>query len=54
MGDKGDCHQGTHIKDTRIKPNGGKVESRRWRYVVQGGVVEGKWRQLYLKNNKWM
>ena len=51
MRGKGEGFSGTYIKDTWTKPMG--VGSRvgggdGW----DGGVVRGKWRQLYLNNNK--
>ena len=51
-GKKGKGHQGTCIKDPWTKPKGRRIEGRRWGWVGQGVVVEGKWRQLYLNNNK--
>ena len=51
MGGKGERFSGTCIKDTWTKPKRG-VGSKggsgdNW---CGGGVVGGKWRQLYLKN----
>ena len=48
-GEKG-C-QGTCIKDTWTKPKGVRIEGGRWGWLGQE-VVRGKWRQLYLNNNK--
>ena len=48
--ERGKLCQGTCIKDPWMKPKGIglRVEGRgRW-----GGVGGGKWRQLYLNNNK--
>ena len=49
-GKKGKGHLGTSIKDPQTKPMGGRIEGRKWR--VWGEMVMGKWRQLYLNNNK--
>ena len=35
-----------------IKPKWGKIEGGRWGWLGKGGMVGGKWRQLYLNNNK--
>ena len=43
--------QGTYIKDTRTKSKVGRLEGERWGWLGCIGVVGGKWRQLYLKNN---
>ena len=32
------------------KAKGGKIQGGSWGWVGQGGVVVGKWRQLYLNN----
>ena len=32
------------IKDTRIKPNGGRMKGGKWGWVGQGEVVGGEWR----------
>ena len=46
------------MKDTWIKPKEGRIKGERWgwlgsgRGVGWGGVVERKWRQLYLNNLK--
>ena len=40
---------GTWIKDTWTEPKRGRIEGGRWRWGGDGG---GKWRQLYLNNNK--
>ena len=39
-------------KDPWAKPKGGNIEGGRWEWVGQRKVVVGKWRQLYLINNK--
>ena len=44
--------QGICIKDTWTKPKGGRIQGGRWEWVGWGRVVEGKWRQLCLNNNK--
>ena len=44
--------QGTCIKDPWTKPKGGRIEVGRRGSVGWGEVVAGKWRQLYLNNNK--
>ena len=43
--------QETRIKDPWTKPKKGRIEGGRWEWVGHGGVW-GKWRQLYLNNNK--
>ena len=43
--------QGTCIKDPWTKPKGGRIKGGR-RGWLRGKEVVGKWRQLYLKNNK--
>ena len=45
-------HQGTCIKDTWTKPKRGRIEGGRCGCLGLGGVVGGKWRQLYLNNKK--
>ena len=40
------------MKDTWKKPKGDRMEGGRWGWVGWGGVVRGKWRQLYFNNNK--
>ena len=45
-GKKGKCCQGTCIKYPWTKPKGGRIEGGRAK------VEAGKWRQLYLNNNK--
>ena len=45
-------HQGTCIKDLWTKPKEGRIEGGRWGWLGWGGVVRGKWRQLYLNNKK--
>ena len=44
--------KGACLKDTWTKPKGGRIEDGRRGWVQQRGVVGGKWRQLYLNNNK--
>ena len=44
--------QGTCIKEPWTKPKGGRIEGGRWRWVGWGEAVVGKWRQLYLNDNK--
>ena len=39
-------------KDPWTEPKGLRIEGRRWGWVGQGRAVAGKWRQLYLNNNK--
>ena len=51
-GKKEKGHQGTYIKDPWVKPKEGRIEGGRWVWVGWGKVVAGKWRQLYLNNNK--
>ena len=48
MGGKKNSYQGTYIKDTwtKLKWVGSRVGGG------MGGVVKGKWRLLYLNNNK--
>ena len=49
---KGQGFSGTSIKDPWTKPKEGK--DRGWEVWMAGvgGVVRGKWRPLYLNNNK--
>ena len=51
-GKKGKGCQGTCINDSWTKPKGGRTEGGRGGRVGQGKVVAGKWRLLYLNNNK--
>ena len=44
--------QGTCIKDTWTKPKGCRIKDGIWGWVGKEVVVGGKWRQLYLNNNK--
>ena len=44
-------HQGTYIKDTWTKPKWGRIVGGRLGWLGLGGMVVGKWRQLYLDNN---
>ena len=44
--------QGTCIKDTWPKPKGGRIEGGRCGCLGFRGSGGGKWRQLYLNNNK--
>ena len=39
-------------KEPMDKPKGVRIEGGRWGSVGQGRAVGGKWRQLYLNNNK--
>ena len=39
-------------KDPWTKPKGERIEGGRWGWMGKGKVVMGKWKQLYLKNNK--
>ena len=52
MGGKGEGFSGTSIKDTWTKPKGGRIKGGKWGWLGWWGVVEEKWRQLYLNNNK--
>ena len=52
MGGKGEGFLVTRIKDTWTKPKGGRIRGGRWGWLGLGEVVRGKWRQLYLNNNK--
>ena len=45
-GKKGKGHQGTCIKNPWTKPKWVRIEDGAWK------VVAGKWRPLYLNNNK--
>ena len=45
---------GTSIKDTWTKPKGGRIKGGDWGWLGWREVVGGKWRQLYLNNNKKM
>ena len=49
---RGKSCQRTCIEDTWAKLKGARIEGGRWRWLGWEGVVGGKWRQLYLKNNK--
>ena len=40
------------IKDTWTEPKGSRIEGGGWRWLGLGSVRAGKWRQLYLSNNK--
>ena len=51
-GKRGKGCQGTYIKDTRTKSKVGRMEGERWGWLGLGVVVGGKWRQLYLNDNK--
>ena len=51
-GKKWKGHQGTCLKDTRTKPKGVGSRAGGGDSWGRGGVVGGKWRQLYLNNNK--
>ena len=50
--EKGERFSGTYIKDTCTKPKGSMIEGGRWGWLRWEEVVGGKWRQLYLNNNK--
>ena len=43
-GKKGKGHQGSCIKDPRIKPKGHRIEGERWGWMQWGKVVVKKWR----------
>ena len=45
-------HQGTCIKDTWTKPKVGRIKGGRWGSLGWMGVMGGKWRKLYLNDNK--
>ena len=51
-GEKGEGFSGTTIKDTWTKPKGVRIKGGKWGWLVCGVVVGGKWRHLYLNNNK--
>ena len=52
-GKKGKSCQGPCRKNPWTKPKGGKTEGGKWGWVGGGGkVVAGKWRPLYMNNNK--
>ena len=42
----------TCIKDTWTKPKRGRIKGERWGMGGVGGLVGGKWRQLYLNKKK--
>ena len=47
--------EGTMLREmnhTWTKPKRGRTKVGRWGWLGWGGVVGGKWRQLYLNNNK--
>ena len=46
------CCQVTCIKDTWKKPKRCRIEGGNSGLVGWGKVIAGKWRQLYLSNNK--
>ena len=52
MGKEGEGLLRNMYKGPIHKAKGGKIEGGRWGWVGQGKVVAGKWRQLYLNNNK--
>ena len=52
MEGKEEGFSGTYIKDTWTKPKQGRIKGGRWGWLRWGEVVRGKWRQLYLNNNK--
>ena len=51
-GSKGEGFSGTYIKDTWTKPKRGRIKGGKWGWLGSGGVVGGKWRQLFLNNDK--
>ena len=51
-GKKGKGHRGIYMKGPWTKPKGRRIEGGRWGWVLRGKVMAGKWRQLYLNNNK--
>ena len=50
----GEEFSGTSIKDTWTKPKEDRIKGGKWGWLGEGGVVMGKWRQLYLNNNTKM
>lgn len=42
----------TQRTDTWTKPKGAMIEDGRWGCMGSRGVEGGKWRQVYLNNNK--
>ena len=52
MGGKAEGFSGTCMKDTWTKPKRGRIKGGKRGWLGLGGVVGGKWRQLYLNNNK--
>ena len=51
-GDNGKGHQRVCIKDTGTNQKGDRIEGGRQGLMGRGRLVGGKWRQLYLNNNK--
>lgn len=49
---KGKGCQVTCLKDTWPKPKQGTIQGGKWGWVEREGVVRGKWRQQYLRNNE--
>ena len=43
---------GTRIKDTWTKPKWGRIKCGKWGCLGLGENGVGKWRQLYLNNDK--
>ena len=53
MGERREGLSGNPYKGPMAKDNRGRIEGRGWWVGVgQGKVMVGKWRQLYLNNNK--
>ena len=51
-GRKQEGFSGTCIKDTWTKPKRSRIKGGKWGLLGWRGAVGGKWRQLYLNNNK--
>ena len=49
---EGEGFSGTHIKDTWTTTKGVRIKGGKWGWLRWGRVVGGKWKQLYLNNNK--
>ena len=54
VGGKGERLSEPYIKDTWKKPKGYRIKGGKWGWLRWKGVVGGKWRQIYLNNNKKM
>ena len=52
MAEKREEFSGTTIKETRTKPSRHGIWGGTWEWLVWGGEVGGKGRQLYLNSNK--